>query len=136
MLKGFKEFIMRGNVVELAVAVVIGGAFTAIVGAVVDGFINPLIAAIFGKPDLSDAMAFTINGAQFSIGLILQGILNFLMVAVAVYFFIVMPMNKLKERADRKKGVEPVAEAGPTQEQLLAEIRDLLQAQNAGGKQL
>ncbi|MET9271227.1 large conductance mechanosensitive channel protein MscL [Kribbella sp. NPDC003557] len=126
MLKGFKEFIMRGNVVDLAVAVVIGAAFTKIIGAVVDGFINPLIAAIFGKTDLTGVWNFKINGAQFSIGLILDATLNFLFVAAAVYFFIVMPLNKLAER--RKRGQEPEPAPLTTDQELLTEIRDLLSA--------
>ncbi|MFF0343395.1 large conductance mechanosensitive channel protein MscL [Kribbella sp. NPDC004875] len=128
MLKGFKEFIMRGNVVDLAVAVVIGAAFGKIVTALVDGLINPLVAAIFGKTDISKVWSFKINGATFSIGLILDAALNFLFVAAAVYFFIVMPLNKLAER--RKRGQEPEPETTPltTDQELLSEIRDLLRA--------
>ena len=126
MLKGFKEFIMRGNVVDLAVAVVIGAAFTKIIGAVVDGLINPLIAAIFGKADLTGVANFKINGAQFSIGLILDAALAFLFVAAAVYFFIVMPLNKLAER--RKRGQEPEPDPLTADQELLTEIRDLLRA--------
>lgn len=126
MLKGFKEFIMRGNVVDLAVAVVIGAAFGKIVTALVDGLINPLIAAIFGKPNLAGVWAFEINGAQFSIGLILDAAMNFLFVAAAVYFFIVMPLNKLAER--RKRGQEPEPDPLTTEQELLTEIRDLLRA--------
>jgi len=124
MLKGFKEFIMRGNVIDLAVAVVIGAAFGKIVTALVDGLINPIVAAIFGKPDVTGVGKFTINDAQFSIGLILQEIMNFLFVASAVYFIIVMPMNKLAER--RARGVEPEPEPLTTEQQLLTEIRDAL----------
>lgn len=126
MLKGFKEFIMRGNVIDLAVAVVIGAAFTGIVNALVKGLINPLIAAIFGKADISGVWNFTINHAEFSIGLILQATLNFLCVAAAIYFLIVMPLNKLAER--RRRGLEPEPEtiALTTDQELLTEIRDLL----------
>ncbi|WP_277876981.1 large conductance mechanosensitive channel protein MscL [Kribbella rubisoli] len=124
MLKGFKEFVMRGNVIDLAVAVVIGAAFTKIVGALVDGLINPLIAAIFGKADISGVWNFDVNGAHFSIGLILQAALNFLFVAAAVYFFIVMPLNKLAER--RARGQEPEPDPLTTEQELLTEIRDLL----------
>ena len=126
MLKGFKEFVMRGNVVDLAVAVVIGGAFGQIVGAIVDGFINPLVAAIFGKTDISHVWTFQINDAEFAIGLILQAALNFLFVAAAVYFFIVMPLNKLAER--RARGQEPEPDPLTTEQELLTEIRDLLRA--------
>jgi large conductance mechanosensitive channel len=127
MLKGFKEFIMRGNVVDLAVAVVIGAAFGQIVTALVKGLINPIIAAIFGKPDLEGVANFTINNADFSIGLILQAALNFLFVAAAIYFFIVMPLNKLAER--RARGIEPEPDPLTTDQQLLTEIRDSLRRQ-------
>ncbi|GAB3591387.1 large-conductance mechanosensitive channel protein MscL [Angustibacter peucedani] len=130
MVKGFKDFLMRGNVVDLAVAVVIGAAFGAVVKALIDGFINPLIAAIFGKPDLSGVGAFTINNAQFSIGVILNAIINFVLVAGAVYFVIVVPMNHLAER--RKKGIEPEPEAPAEDVILLTEIRDLLARQGGG----
>lgn len=124
VIKGFKDFLMRGNVVDLAVAVVIGAAFGAVIGAVVDGLINPLVAAIFGAPNLAGAMTFTINNAQFSIGLILQALFNFVAVAAAVYFVIVVPMNALAER--RKKGEEPAPAAPAEDVLLLTEIRDLL----------
>jgi large conductance mechanosensitive channel len=126
MLKGFKEFVMRGNVVDLAVAVVIGAAFGKIVSALVDGLINPLIAAIFGKTDISNVWKFEINHSIFSIGLILQAALNFLFVAAAIYFFIVMPLNKLAER--RARGQEAESEPDPLtmEQQLLTEIRDSL----------
>ena len=124
MLKGFKDFLMRGNVVDLAVAVVIGAAFGAIVKALVDNIINPLIAAIFGKPDISGVLSFTINNAQFSIGSVLQAILNFLFVAAAVYFVIITPMNRLA--AMRKQGAEPEPEAPSEEVILLEQIRDLL----------
>ena len=124
MLKGFKEFIMRGNVVDLAVAVVIGAAFGSVVAALVDGLINPLIAAIFGSPDLTGVGVFEINNAVFSVGLVLDAIVKFLIVAAAIYFMIVLPMNKLAER--RKKGIEPEPEAPAEDVLLLTEIRDLL----------
>jgi large conductance mechanosensitive channel len=124
MLKGFKEFIMRGNVVDLAVAVVIGAAFGKIVTSLVDGLINPLIAAIFGKQDISGVWFFKINGAEFHIGWILQAALNFLFVAAAIYFFIVMPLNKLAER--RARGQEPEPNPLTADQELLTEIRDLL----------
>lgn len=126
MLKGFKEFVMRGNVIDLAVAVVVGAAFGQIVTAIVENLINPLIAAIAGQPDLSGAFIFTINNAEFRIGVILNAVMNFLFVAAAVYFVIVVPINRLAER--RKRGDEPESEA-PTEEViLLTEIRDTLRA--------
>ena len=126
MLKGFKEFVMRGNVIDLAVAVVIGAAFGNIVTAFVNGLINPLIAAIFGKADISGVLNFWVNGAHFSIGSILQAAMTFLFVAAAVYFIFVMPLNKLAER--RARGLEPEPEALTTDQQLLTEIRDSLRA--------
>lgn len=125
MLKGFREFISRGNVVDLAVALVLGTAFTAIVSAIVEGFINPLIAAIFGQPDLASVANFTIRDAQFSIGLILAAVFNFLCVAAAVYFFIVTPINKVRELQKREPEAEE--EATPPEDiLLLREIRDAL----------
>lgn len=126
MLKGFKDFIMRGNVIDLAVAVVLGAAFTAIVNAVVKGFITPLIAAIFGKPDLTKVGTFTINNAEFSLGLILDAAFNFLVVAAALYFFVVMPVNRLLTRL--KRGSEAEQEAPSPEVALLTEIRDSLRA--------
>ena len=100
MLKGFKQFLLRGNVIDLAVAVVIGGAFGAVVTALVKDLITPLIAAIGGKPDFS-ALVFTINGSKFPIGDFVNAVISFLMIAAAVYFFIVAPMNHLMERMRR-----------------------------------
>ena len=97
MLKGFREFILRGNVVDLAVAVVIGAAFGAVVKAFVDDIITPIIAAIFGQPDFS-ACTFTINGSVFRYGLFINAVISFLLIAAAIYFVVVVPMNKLAER--------------------------------------
>lgn len=124
MLKGFREFVLRGNVIDLAVAVVIGAAFTLVVNAVVQWLITPLIAAIFGKPDLNDVLTFTINEAQFSIGAVLTALINFLLVAVAIYFVLIVPMNRLREL--RASGVEDEPEAPAEDILLLQEIRDLL----------
>ncbi len=124
MLKGFRDFIMRGNVLDLAVAVVIGAAFTAIIDAFVKGIITPLIAAVFGKPTLNDVGNFFINGAHFSIGLVLTAALNFVIVAAAVYFILIVPVTKARERFG------PSAEEAAEAEEivLLREIRDALQA--------
>src|SRR4051794_35709412 len=103
MLKGFRDFIQRGNVVDLAVAVVIGAAFALVIRAVLDGLINPLIAAIFGKPNLDNVGTFTINNAQFSVGVVLTALINFLVVAAAIYFLVIAPMNALAERQRRNK---------------------------------
>ncbi|MBK8294463.1 MAG: large conductance mechanosensitive channel protein MscL [Solirubrobacterales bacterium] len=93
---GFKEFIARGNVVELAVAVVIGAAFTALVTSMVEDLLTPVIAAIFGESDFS-ALSFTVNGSEFGYGNFLNALVAFLSVAAAVYFFIVVPMNAYKD---------------------------------------
>jgi large conductance mechanosensitive channel len=111
MLKGFREFIMRGNVVDLAVAVVMGAAFGAVVVSLVANIITPLIAAIFGKPDFS-ALTLTLNGSVIAYGTFLNALITFLLVAVAVYFFIVAPMNTLKKLTAR--GTAP---ADPTTKQ-------------------
>ena len=100
MLKGFKQFMLRGNVVDLAVAVVIGGAFGAVVTAFVKDLITPFIAAIVGKPDFS-AIAFTINGSKFLVGEFINALVSFLLVGTAVYFFVVVPVNALTARMRR-----------------------------------
>jgi large conductance mechanosensitive channel len=100
MLKGFKQFVFRGNVLDLAVAVVIGGAFGAVVTALVKDLVTPLIAAIFGKPDFS-AIAFTVNQSTFLIGDFINAVVSFILVATAVYFFIVLPVNAVTERLNR-----------------------------------
>jgi len=100
MLKGFKDFLMRGNVVDLAVAVVMGGAFGAVVTALVKDLITPLIAAIFGKPDFS-AIVFEVNGSKFPIGDFINATVSFLLVATAIYFFVVLPVNTLMARIKR-----------------------------------
>lgn len=125
MLKGFRDFLMRGNVVDLAVAVVIGGAFASIVKGLSDGIITPLIAAIFKQPNLDSVGNFTINGANFSIGLVLTPIVNFIIVAAAIYFIVVVPINKLRSRFVKE---EAAAEAEEIT--LLREIRDSLSRSN------
>ena len=125
MIQGFKEFISRGNVVELAVGVIIGAAFKNIVDALVDGIINPLIAAVIGKPDFSDAFILTLNGTDVKFGLLITAVINFLLMAFAIYFCIVVPMNALNAR--RKKDEEETAEEEASDEvKLLTEIRDAL----------
>ena len=131
MIKGFKEFILRGNVIDLAVAVVIGAAFTMIVNSIVAGIINPLIALIF-QADSLNAVGPTLVGLSgnevfFPLGAILGAIINFVAVAVVVYFVFVFPMNTWKERAEVKKGVDGSSqETLPTEQELLVQIRDLL----------
>jgi large conductance mechanosensitive channel len=100
MLKGFKQFLLRGNVIDLAVAVVIGGAFGAVVTALVKDLLTPLIAAVVGKPDFS-AIKFTVNGSIFPIGDFINVLIAFLSVAAAIYFFVVVPVNTITARARR-----------------------------------
>jgi large conductance mechanosensitive channel len=100
MLKGFRQFLLRGNVLDLAVAVVIGGAFGAVVTALVKDLITPLIAAVVGKPDFS-AIKFTINGSQFPVGDFINAVVSFLLIGAAVYFFVVVPVNAFMARMRR-----------------------------------
>lgn len=121
MFSGFKEFISRGNVIDLAVGVIIGGAFSPIVTALSDKVIMAFIAAIFGKPNFDHVGEFTINGATIMPGTVITAVINFLLIALALYFCIVVPMNKLR----KTKEVEEVAT--PSEDVvLLTEIRDLL----------
>lgn len=123
MLKGFKDFLLRGNVIDLAVAVVIGTAFGLVVAAFATDFIGGLIGAIGGTPDFSSA-GFVANGSPIIIGSTVNALINFVIVAAAVYFFVVVPVNRLMER--RKSGAEPEVEAPSEDILLLQEIRDLL----------
>ncbi|MBO0812039.1 MAG: large conductance mechanosensitive channel protein MscL [Microlunatus sp.] len=126
---------MRGNVIDLAVAVVIGAAFTAIVTAIVNGIINPLISAIFNAKSLDHALQLgipTTSGGTSDLlfGSVIGAVISFLAVAAVVYFVMVMPMNHFKERLEaRRKAGAPEEEAPPTTEDLLTEIRDLLKLQ-------
>ena len=134
MINGFKEFILRGNVIDLAVAVVIGAAFTAVVNAIVSSIINPLIA-IFWKPDANGTIGFTVPGlwgpVTFPISDLINAVIAFLAVAIVVYFVFVHPMNLMKARAAAKAGVdkEPDEPQLPTEQELLVQIRDLLEKQ-------
>jgi large conductance mechanosensitive channel len=105
MLKGFRDFILRGNVVDLAVAVVIGAAFGAMVTAFVANIITPLIAAVFGKQDFGTLM-FTINGSEFKYGLFINAVVSFLLIAAVIYFVVVVPMNKMAELRARGRAPE------------------------------
>ncbi|HIW91197.1 MAG TPA: large conductance mechanosensitive channel protein MscL [Candidatus Corynebacterium avicola] len=132
MLKGFKDFIMRGNVMELAIAVIIGSAFTAIVTAVTESLIQPIINS-FGGADV-DGLAWRIRDGMDStvidFGAIITAVINFLIIAAVVYFILVAPLNKLNDMRMRRQGIDP-DEAEATETDLLIEIRDLLAAQNA-----
>ena len=100
MFKGFREFVFRGNVIDLAVAVIIGAAFTAIVTSFVGNIVTPLIAAIVGKPDFS-ALILTVNGGQIKYGLFLNSVITFVLVAGVVYFMIVAPMNYIMSKTNK-----------------------------------
>jgi len=108
MLKGFKEFLFRGNVVDLAVAVVIGGAFGGVVTALVKDLLTPLIAALVGKPDFS-ALTFTVNGSKFLYGEFINAIVSFALIGAAIYFFIIVPMKAITSRMSK-----PAPPAAPT----------------------
>ena len=138
MIQGFKDFIMRGNVVELAIAVVIGSAFAAVVDAFVSAIITPILNVI-GSPDAGalgidlragDTLADGTDPTLINIGAILNALVVFLITALVVYFVFVVPLNKLAEAQRRKKGITDDAPA-PTDVELLAEIRDLLKSQKA-----
>jgi large conductance mechanosensitive channel len=124
MLREFRDFVMRGNVVELAVAVIIGAAFGAVITAFSAAFITPLIALIGGEPDFGD-LRLEISGTVFPYGDFLNALISFLIIAAVVFFFVVRPMNKLMERL--KRGEDP--EAPSAEVATLIEIRDLLAAQ-------
>ena len=112
-MKGFKQFLLRGNVVDLAVGVVIGAAFGTVVSSFVKDLLTPFIAALVGKPDFS-ALAFEINGSKFLYGEFINAAIAFLLVAAAVYFFIVLPMNKLVEWSRRSdKPADPTTKKCP-----------------------
>ena len=108
MLKGFREFLFRGNVVDLAVAVVIGAAFGGVVSALVKDLLTPLIAALVGKPDFS-ALTFTVNGSRFLYGDFINAIVSFLLVGAAIYFFIVVPMKAVMARVSKPPAPAPPA---------------------------
>jgi large conductance mechanosensitive channel len=127
MIKGFKDFLLRGNVVDLAVAVVIGAAFTAVVGQFTASFLQPLIGLVGGGG--LDGGTFTVDGQVFDWAAFLNAVITFILTAAVVYFVVVLPMKALIER--RKRGEEP-GPAEPTQVELLVEIRDLLRAQQGG----
>lgn len=127
MLKGFKDFLAQGNAMDLAVAVIIGAAFTQVVTALTDAVLMPLISALVGSPNFDEFAKVTVNGNEIAFGVLLTAIVNFLLVAAAVYFAIVTPMNKLlalrrHEAEDDEETPEDIA--------LLREIRDALANQS------
>ena len=133
MIKGFKKFILRGSVIDMAVGVVMGSAVTAVVTTIVNYIINPLIAMICGKPELNGVLTISMNGATISFGAVIGALLNFLIVATAVYFWFFLPINKLREiGADllqiehEKTEEEKRKEREEKTIQLLQDIRDEL----------
>ncbi len=133
MLKGFRDFILRGNVIDLAVGVVIGSAFTAIVTAFSDAIIKPLLN-ILGGAEVGGLKVPVLpgrNDTALDFGMLITAIINFILIAAVVYFFIVAPMNKLDEMQKRRRGISE-EETAPTDTELLTEIRDLLAGQNTG----
>jgi large conductance mechanosensitive channel len=127
MIKGFKEFLLRGNVIDLAVAVVIGTAFTALVTAFTTSFLTPLIGLIGGGGETGGE--FVVDDQHFTWGAFISAVITFVLTAAVVYFVVVLPMKVLLERRRRGEEAGPVA---PTQVELLVEIRDLLRAQQGG----
>lgn len=127
MIQGFKEFISRGNVIDLAVGVILGGALATVIDALVNNVIMPLIAKIFGTQNYDDWLAW----GDVRIGVLITALVNFLFIAAAVYFAIVLPMNKLARRRAIKQGLDPDAEEVEPDIALLTEIRDALTAGTA-----
>ena len=111
-MKGFKQFILRGNVVDLAVGVVIGASFGGVVTALVENVLTPLIAAIVKAPDFSNLM-FTINGSKFMYGNFLNALISFIIVAAAVYFFVVIPINTLIAKSKKEPPADPTSKKCP-----------------------
>lgn len=122
MLKEFKDFAFKGNIIDLAVAFIIGSAFALLVASLVANLILPIVAMLIGKPDFS-GLSFTINDAEFRYGAFLTSLVTFVSTAAAVFFFVVKPMNAMKAR-----GGAGEEEAAPDEISLLTEIRDTLKA--------
>lgn len=129
MLKGFKDFLLRGNIVDLAVAVVIGAAFTAVVTSFTESFLQPLIGLIGGGG--VDGGSVVVDGQAFTWGAFVNQVITFVLTAAVVYFVVITPMKKLLERRASGEEAGPV---GPTQVELLVEIRDLLRSQQGLGQ--
>lgn len=130
MLKGFKDFVIRGNVVELAVGFVMGAAFTAVVNQFTTSFLEPLIRLVSGGEDGLAAGTFTIRGVVFDWAAFVNAVITLLLTAATLYFLLVLPMNKLNERRKRK-AAQPPAPPQPSEEvRLLTEIRDALLARS------
>ena len=126
MIQEFRDFIAKGNMVDIAVGFIMGVAFTALVGALVENVLMPIVAIPFGEPSF-DAIIWTVNGSQILIGSFLTALMAFLLVAIGVFFFIVKPYNAYKTRTETAEEEE----AGPTEVELLTEIRDALTSSNS-----
>ena len=133
-MKGFKEFLLRGNVIDLAVAVVVGAAFTGVVNSLVTSVLNPAIGALFNAKSINDLWIVTIPSlsgepAKIAFGAVVAAVIQFLLVAIVVYFALILPINFLKKRAfkEKEEGTEEKP-AAPSEVDLLVEIRDLLKA--------
>lgn len=133
-LEGFRDFVLRGNVIDLAVGVIIGASFTGIVNAFVEGIVNPGLGMLVGEPNFDNLAVF---GIQY--GLVITAIINFLLVAAVLYFVLVLPMNRLMERREAAIAAKAATEAAAAaaappepsaEERLLTEIRDALVAKN------
>lgn len=129
MLQGFKDFILRGNVIDLAVGVVIGAAFTAVVTAFSDAIINPLVASIGGVDYTNAGLGFHVipgNDATFiNFGAVITAVINFLLIAAVIYFVLIVPRNKIEEIEKERRGIDKESPE-PTETELLTQIRDLL----------
>ncbi len=131
MFEGFKKFLLRGNLVDLAVGVIVGAAFSGVVTAFTQGVIMPIIGIFGGVPNF-DALQFTVNGSIFKYGTFLTALVNFLLTASVIYFFVLVPVNRLMERFKREK--KAAVTEPSNQEKLLAEIRDVLKASRPAGQ--
>ena len=139
-MSGFKQFVLRGNVVDMAVGVVVGGAFTAVVAALTKDLLTPLIAALIGKPDFS-AIRFTVNGSVFALGDFINALVSFLLIAAVIYFFVILPVNALsvegsklirKVFADHERAIEDALSRLDDSEK--ETLRNLLRKVSHGGE--
>lgn len=123
---GFKKFIARGSMVDMAVGVVMGAAVSDVVNSLVKNLISPLVAMLFGKPDLSNLMTITYRNATISFGAILTALINFILVAAAIYFCVILPINKLRDLGKTMSGAKDQPPAGPsTEEQTLQVLKSI-----------
>ncbi|GGM11689.1 large conductance mechanosensitive channel protein MscL [Deinococcus aerophilus] len=132
MFDGFKKFLLRGNLIDLAVGVIIGAAFSGVVTAFTQGVIMPIIGIFGGVPNF-DTLQFTVNGSIFKYGTFLTALVNFLITASVIYFLVLVPVNRLMERFKREK--KAAVTEPSNQEKLLAEIRDVLKASRPAGQE-